>query len=340
MNHRHVLLSSLARASQFKTFPESCLASCANIANHAACQNRLVGIQPAIVTHSSNQPRQSFPSFSLAFSSVDVCTHSDTLEQGISRWSIPRPSKQSAFSSARILGLSRSQISEGASAEKCRRAFCARRDTTATCTAVGIAPLYASISPARYFARISYRGRHSMRRDRASPYDSKIRVVMPPQRACALTSPAHACSASRETYAHRRRSSGASCALPEKNVITPEYRACRGVKSPSCFACVSARSTSSTARRNRSGSSLATTAAVAGSRNSVHTHRVCCHLSSDTSPIGVSSIFPSWKTVGGQRVSHAPSAREVIDGASGFRVPTRGSSTSICRRAKRSSVFP
>ena len=190
------------------------------------------------------------------------------------------------------------------------------------------------------------RGRHSMRRDRASPYDSKIRVVMPPQRACAPTSPAHACSASRETYAHRRRSSGASCALPEKNVITPEYRACRGVKSPSCFACASARSTSSTARRNRSGSSLATTAAVAGSRNSVHTHRVCCHRSSDTSPIGVSSIFPSWKTVGGQRVSHAPSAREVIDGASGFRVPTRGTEvrtsrirTSKSRRAKRSSRF-
>ena len=302
MNHKHVLLSSFARASQFKTSPTSCLASCAKIANHAACQNRLVGIQPAIVTHSSNQPHQSFFSVSFSFETL-VWFTSETLEQGIRRWSIPSPSKQSAFSSARILGLSRCQISEGASAEKCRRALCARRDTTATCTAVGIAPLYASNSPARYFARISYRGRHSMRRDRASPYVSKIRVVIPPQRACALTSPAHACSASRETFAHRRRSSGASWPLPEKNVITPEYRACRGVKSPSCFACASARSTSSTARRNRSGSSLATAAAVAGSRNSVHTHRVCSHRSSDTSPIAVSSIFPSRKTVGG-RASH------------------------------------
>ena len=95
---------------------------------------------------------------------------------------------------------------------------------------------------------------------------------------------------------------------------------------PSCFAPARAAPRRRT-QRNRSGSS-ATTAAVAGSRNSVHTHRVCCHRSSDT----LSACPPSspWKTVGGQRVSHAPSAREVIDGASGL-VPTRGTQVRISR---------
>ena len=142
MNHSATVCRYAACADHSTTRRASCFASREKMPNHAASQNLFVGIHRDASTHSDIHVFQGMRVPSPASSSA-------TRWQGMRRCRAPRPSKHAGPSSARILGLISAQISRGASREKWRRAFCASRDITATCTAEGIAPLYPLVSPAR-----------------------------------------------------------------------------------------------------------------------------------------------------------------------------------------------